>query len=173
MRILPLPNLLLPGPEQLIHQFHSAQIPAHRAGVRCAVRLVDLIGLSYRYNFCEHVGPDRFLESALLNQIHPDTQTINKVILEMNKIKKGSRTVELHKDVHVACLLLLAPDIRAEDPKVGNPIAALEIREACLKILPDLLQGSHFTGLTDAGHGDASLLVYMMELADVIFFEGV
>src|SRR5208337_4921082 len=38
-------SFLLPRPEQLIHHLHRTEIPAHRAGIRLPVPLVDLPGM--------------------------------------------------------------------------------------------------------------------------------
>ncbi len=83
----------------------------------------------YRHNFCEHKGFDRRFESVLFNKVHLDAKEVHKIILEMDKIKEGSRAVEFDKNVNIACLFLLAPDIGAEYPKVGNPIPFPEFRQ--------------------------------------------
>ena len=90
---------------------------------------MDLSGMSYRHNFCEHKGFDRRFESVLFNKIHLDAKEVNEIILEMDKIKEGSRAVKFDKNVHIACLLLLAPDIGAEYPQVGNTIPLPEFRQ--------------------------------------------
>lgn len=68
-------------------------------------------------------------QSALLHKINPDTKKINKIVLEMDKIKKGSRAVELDKEVYITSCFLLAPYIGTENPEIGNTIPFPEFRQ--------------------------------------------
>ncbi len=111
--------------------------PAYRKGI--PPHSVSLLGLSYRHNFCKNIGFDRGSEPALLNKIHPDAEVVFKVILEMDEIKKGPRPVELHKDIDIARLLLLAPYIGPEYPQIRNTVPFPEFRQVGPEIPPDLV----------------------------------
>jgi hypothetical protein len=117
--------------------------------------------LSYRHNFREHTGPDRGFESVLFNKVHPDTKEIDKVILEMDKIKECSQAIAIkfHKDIHVAGLFLFAPYVGAEYPKVGNTVTFSEFGQVCPEILPDLIKRAPFLRSSDPWQGDTSHLV--------------
>ena len=129
--------------------------PAYQRGT--PLHSVSLSGWSYRHNFCEHIGLYRGFESALFNKIHPNTQEVRKIVLEVNEIKQRSRAIKFHKNVHITCFFLLAPNIRPEDPKVRNAITLPEGWQVCMKILPDLINRPLFLKRTDFGHGHTSL----------------
>lgn len=103
--------------------------PADHRGV--SLHRGSLFCWSYRHNFCEHVGPDRGFEPVLFNEVNPDTKKVLKIVLEMDKPKKCPRTIEFYKDIHIARLFLLAPDIGAKYPKVGNAIPFSEFGQVC------------------------------------------
>jgi hypothetical protein len=119
---------------------------------------MDLLDLSYRYNFSEHMGPDRGFEPVLFHEVHPDAKEVRKIVLEMDKPKKRPRAIKFHKDIHIACLFLFAPDIGAEYPKVGNTVTVPDFGQVCPEILPDLINRPLFLRWIGLWQGDTFLV---------------